>query len=186
MAIPLVGKQQHKETFRLVSNPKIKVLGLVHEPPEEIRYSNNSVTHMVEISGKAYDVTGKQIQNTGRSKVIYLCGSFTLYRNDKTFRCYEATHLAQPWHRQVKEIHPVTGLETGTMKYIELDKINICAQFDTKAPYASGNPVIWGYLYATDEVKAGDIVGDFLIREVRKQYDIFVARYEYNVVKPNA
>lgn len=186
MAISLVGKQQHKETFRLVSNPKIKVLGLVHEPPEEIRYSNNSITHMVEVSGKAYDVTGKQIQNTGRSKAIYLCGSFTLYRNDKTFRCYEVTHPDQKWTRQVKVIHPVTNQPTGTMKYTELGRINICAQFDTKAPYASDNPVQWGYLYSTDEINAGDIIGDFLVREVRKQYDIFVGRFEYNVVEPNA
>lgn len=185
MAITLVGKQQHKETFRLVSNPKIKVLGLVHEPPEEIRYSNNSITHMVEVSGKAYDVTGKQIQNTGRSKAIYLCGSFTLYRDDKTFRCYEATHLNQKWSRQEKVLHPVSKLPTGTFKYSDLGAINICAQFDTKAPYASDNPVIWGYLYSTDEIQAGDIIGDFLVREVRKQYDIFVARFEYNVVTPN-
>lgn len=56
MAIALVNKQKHKEKFRLVDNPKITVLGLVHEPPEEIRYSSNAVARMVETSGKAYDV----------------------------------------------------------------------------------------------------------------------------------
>lgn len=187
MAIPLVGKQQHKEVFRLVVNPKIKILGLVHEPPEEIRYANNSITHMIETSGKAYPILGEQIMRTGRSKAIFLCGSFTLYRNDKTYRCYEATHIEVPWTRQVKEIHPVTKLETGLSHYEHLGNINICVQFDAKAPYASDNPVLWGFLYSTDNIRAGDIIADeFLVREVRLQYGIFVARFEYKVVRPNA
>ena len=96
MAIALVKKQPHKEKFRLVAKPSVVVLGLVHEPPEEIRYSSNSVVRMVEVSGKAYDITGQQIQGCGRSKMIYLCGSFLLYRHDRTYRCYEVTHYGVP------------------------------------------------------------------------------------------
>ena len=185
MAIALVKKQPHKEKFRLVAKPSVVVLGLVHEPPEEIRYSSNSVVRMVEVSGKAYDITGQQIQGCGRSKMIYLCGSFLLYRHDRTYRCYEVTHYGVPWTRQKKKKHPVTGLETPELVYGKLGKINICVQFDTKPPFSSDNPTQFGYIYSTDELVAGDIVDDMLIRETRKQYDIFVSRFEYKVVSPN-
>lgn len=185
MAIALINKQKHKEKFRLVSNPKIVVLGLVHEPPEEIRYSSNSVIRMVEVAGNAYDILGQQIQSVGRSKIIYLCGSFMLYRNDKTYRCYEVTHQGLQWTRQKKKIHPVTKLETGEFVYEEIGKVNICIQFDTKPPFSSDNPTQFGYIYSTDELKAGDIVGEFLIRETRKQYDMYTCRFEYQVVQPN-
>lgn len=185
MAIPLINKQTHKEKFRLVSNPKILILGLVHEPPEEIRYSSSSIVRMIEVAGNAYDILGQQIMHTGRSKAIYLCGSFMLYRNDRTYRCYEVTHKALPWTRQQKKIHPVTGLETPELVYTSLGTVNVCVQFDTKPPFTSDNPTQFGYIYSTDELRAGDIVGDYLIRETRKQYDMYTSRFEYLVVKPN-
>ena len=185
MAIALVNKQKHKEKFRLVDNPKITVLGLVHEPPEEIRYSSNAVARMVETSGKAYDVKGKQIQGVGRSKVIFLCGSFMLYRNDRTYGCYEANHFAEPWSRQVKVKHPVTGLDSGESVYVELGKVNICVQFDTKPPFTSDNPTQLGYIYSTDEFIAGDIVGDYLIRETRMVNGLYTSRFEYKTVTAN-
>lgn len=184
MAIALVNKQKHKEKFRLVENPKIIVLGLVHEPPEEIRYSANT-SRMFESSGKSVDLCGKQIQGTGRSKVVYLCGSFVRYRNDRTYCCYEANELGLKWSRQVKDKHPVTGLETGTSSYSNLGNINVNIIFDTKAPYLTENPTQFGYIYSTDELIAGDIVGDFLIRETRKVNGLYYSRFEYKVVKPN-
>ena len=87
----------------------------------------------------------------------------------------------------VPEEYGGPGLDSVTvaMIYEELGKINICVQFDTKPPFTSENPTQFGYIYSTDELVAGDIVDDMLIRETRKQYDIFVSRFEYKVVSPN-
>lgn len=181
MAIALVDKTSHKEKFRIVDNSKLVVLGLVHEPPEEIRYGATPV-RMVEVSGKAPSLVCRQIQSVGFSKTIYLCGSFMLLRDDKTYRCYEATHKNQKWVRQIKEVHQVTGLATGKLKYTDLGLINITVQFDSSPPYTSDNPTQFGYIFSTDELKPSDVVGDFLIREVRKQYELWVARFEYKVI----
>lgn len=53
MAIQLINKQKFKETFRVVGNPKLRVLGLMHQPPEEIRYSNNMPIRMLEVDHDA-------------------------------------------------------------------------------------------------------------------------------------
>ena len=183
MAIPLINKQKHKETFRVVSNPALKLLALVHEPPQDIRYSNNSVVRMIEIAGTALNVQGKQIQNIGRAQAIYLMGSFMLYRDDRTYRAYEVTHKQQSWSRQEKEIHKVTGLETGKSKYLDLGKINISVLWDSKPANSDVNPTQFCTIYSTDELKAADVVGPFLIREVKKDYGLWIARAEYETVK---
>ena len=79
----------------------------------------------------------------------------------------------------------MTKLETGEFTYEDMGEVNICIQFDTKPPFTSDNPAQFGYIYSTDELKAGDIVGEFLIRETRKQYDIYTCRFEYQVVEPH-
>lgn len=181
MAITLVNKQPHKERFRLVAKPKISVLCLVHEPPEEIRYGATPL-RMVEVSGNAPNLLGQQIIHTGASKVIYLCGSFMLLRNDKTYRCYEVTHKLN-WKSQIQEIHPVTKLPSGKLVFEDKGLINVCIQFDSSPPYMTDNPTQLGYIYSTDPLRPSDVVGEFLIREVRKQYDLYVARFEYEVIK---
>ncbi|QHJ78648.1 MAG: hypothetical protein [Caudoviricetes sp.] len=179
MAIALLNKQPHKERFRIVGNERLMVLALVNEPPEDIKYSNNSVVRMIEISDKAIEVQGKQIQNTSRTKAIYLMGSFMLLREEKTYRAYEATHLNQRWSRQVSQVHPVSGLETGKLHYVELGKINLSVLWDAKASYDDVNPTMFLTIYSTDPLQAADIVGSFLIRQVKKDYGLYVARAEY-------
>ena len=185
MAIPLVNKQKFKESFRLVENPKIIVLAMFHEPPKDIRYSNASSIRMIEIAGTAVEVQGKQIQSVGRSRAIYLMGSFMRYRDDKTYRGYEATHIDQPWYRQVREVHPVSGLETGKSVYDDLGKINICVIWDSKAPYDDMNPNQFSTIFSTDKLLAADVVGPFLIREVKEDYGLYMARAEYKSVTVN-
>lgn len=181
MAIALVNKQPHKELFRLVSNPKIAILGLLHEPPEEIRYGATPL-RMIEVSGLAPNLVGKQIKHTGKSQAIYLCGSFQLLRDDVTYRCYEATHKNIPWKRQIKKIHPVTKLETGELDFVDLGLINITVQFDAQAPRGNENPTQGGYIYSTDEIQPADVIGKYYIREVRKQYELYTCRFEYEVI----
>lgn len=183
MAIPLVNKQPHKEKFRLVENKKIAILALLHEPPEDIRYSNNSVVRLIETSGKAVNVQGKQIQSVGRSKAIYIMGSFMLYRDDRTYRAYEVTHKNQNWMRQETEKHPVTGLDTGRSIYTKMGEINISVLWDSKPPYDDMNPTQFSTIYSTDELKASDVVGPFLIREVKRDYGLYIVRAEYKTVE---
>lgn len=182
MAIALVNKQKFKEKFRIIGKPNLLVLALVHEPPKDIRYSNNSVIRMIEISGSALEVKGYQIQNVGRSKALYLMGSFMKYRHDKTYRAYEATHTDLPWTRQIKEIHPVTKLATGKMIYEDKGNINISVLWDAKAPYDDQNPNQFSTIYSTDLIQAADVVGPFLIRQVKEDYGLYMARAEYKSV----
>lgn len=181
MPIPLVNKKKHKEVFRLVENPKLKLFALVNEPPEEVRYSNNSIVRMIEVSGNAIDVKGKQIVSVSRSKALYLMGSFVLYREDKTYRAYEATHFYQTWLRLVQEIHPVTGLLTGKDTYETLKDVNIAILWDAKPPNQDDNPTQFLTIFSTDQFQPADIVGDFLIRETRTDYGLYISRAEFKV-----
>lgn len=182
MAIQLVNKQKFKEKFRILGKPNLLVLALVHEPPQDIRYSNNSVIRMIEIAGNAIEVKGYQIQNVGRSKATYLMGSFMNYRHDKTYRAFEVTHTEQEWTRQIQGKHPVSGLATGKSEYINLGKINISVLWDAKAPYDDKNPNQFSTIYSTDPIQESDIVGPFLIRQVKEDYGLFMARAEYKSV----
>lgn len=182
MPIALLNKNPHKERFRIVGNEKLIVLALVNEPPEDIKYSSNNVVRMIEISNTAIEVQGKQIQNTSATKAIYLMGSFMLRREDKTYRAYEATHMAQVWKRQIKEIHPVTKLETGNFKYESLGAINLSVLWDAKASYDDSNPTMFATIYSTDPISPADIVGSFLIRQVKQDYGLYIARAEYKIV----
>lgn len=182
MAIELVNKQKFKEKFRILGKPNLLVLALVHEPPQDIRYSNNSVIRMIEISGNAIEVVGQQIQNVGQAKATYLMGSFMRYRHDKTYRAYEATHMDLQWTRQVQGKHPVTGLATGKSEYVNKGKINISVLWDSKAPYDDQNPNQFSTIYSSDPIQEADIVGPFLIRQVKEDYGLYVARAEYKSV----
>lgn len=185
MAIQLINKQKFKETFRVVGNPKLRVLGLMHQPPEEIRYSNNMPIRMLEVAHDAFDVQGKQIVHTGKSKAVYLVGSFVSLRNDKTYRCYEATHLNQSWTRQVQEIHPVTKMSKGTFQYVELGPISVAVLHSSYPMKLDENPTQVASVISTHQLQTGDIVGDFLIREVRVEYGLYFANAHYKTVTPN-
>lgn len=182
MAIPLVNKQRFKETFRILGKPNLRILALVHEPPDDIRYSNNSVIRMIETAGNTLEVKGLQIQNVGRSKATYIMGSFLNYRDDRTYRAYEATHMGLEWKRQVKEKHPVTGLDTGKSVYVTLGTINISVLWDAKAPNDDKNPTQFSTIYSSDPIMEADIVGPFLIRQVKEDYGLTMARAEYRSV----
>lgn len=185
MAIQLINKTRFKERFRLVDNPKIVVLALLHEPPEEIRYANNLVIRMLEISHTAVSVEGKQIQDTGRSGAIFLVGSFLRLRDSKTYRAYEASHLGQDWSRQGEKVHPVTGLKTSTDKYSLIKKINITVLHSSSLMRQDMNPTQGATIISTDELLPADIVGEFLIRETHKEYGLYFCQAEYKTVEPN-
>lgn len=182
MAIPLVNKQRFKEKFRILGQPNLLLLALVHEPPDDIRYSNNSVVRMIETAGNAIEVKGKQIQNVGREKATYIMGSFLKYRHDRTYRAFEVTHSDLPWSRQVKEVHKVTGLETGKSVYESFGNINISVLWDAKAPYDDKNPNQFSTIYSSDPIQEADIVGPFLIRQVKEDYGLYMARAEYKSI----
>lgn len=185
MATEIVNKQRFKEKFRVLDNPRKVVLGLMHEPPEEIRYSNNAVVRMLEVAHDAFNLEGKQIIHTGRSHAIYLMGSFVSLRNDKTYRCYEATHKNQLWSRQKQKIHAVTKLPTSEFVYEELGNINVAVLHNSNAIRVDDNPTQTAMLISTDLIMSADIVGNFLIREVRLEYGLYFAQAEYKTVKPN-
>lgn len=182
MATQLINKQRFKERFRLKDNPRMVVLGLMHEPPEEIRYSNNMVIRMLEVAADAFDLKCKQIIHTGRSKAIYLVGSFVSLRDGKTYRCYEASHIAQPWTRQKQKIHPVTKMPMGEFTYEDLGLINIAVLHAANPIRLDENPTQSATLISTNPIMPADVIGDFLIREVRIEYDLYFARAEYKTV----
>ncbi|WGH24523.1 hypothetical protein EAb13_CDS0105 [Acinetobacter phage EAb13] len=185
MAISLTNKNPHKEKFRLVDNQKIAFLGLLAEPPEDIRYSNNNVVRLLEVSVKTIAIQGKQIKSTGLAGACYLVGSFSARRDSLTYRAFEVTHYDQQWTRQVRKKHPVTGLDTTEMYYQVIDNINISMMFDLSPVRYDDNPTQYATIRTTAEVQAGDIVGDFLIRDVKLEYGLYCARAEYKTVKPN-
>lgn len=185
MSIPLVNKQKFKETFRVVDNPKLRILGLMHEPPEEIRYSNNMIIRMLEVSHNAINLVGKQIIHTGRSHAIYLIGSFVNLRNDRTYRCYEATHINQPWSRQSVQLHPVTKLPIGAAQYMTFGVVNVAVLHSAYPIKTDENPTQVATLISTDPIQPADIIGDFLIREVRMEYGLYFANAHYKTVSPN-
>jgi len=185
MAISLTNKNPHKEKFRLFDNQKVAFLGLLAEPPEDIRYSNNNVVRLLEVSSKIPDIQGQQIKSTGLTGACYLIGSFSARRESLTYRAFEVTHYKQQWTRQVRKKHPVTGLDTTEMYYQVLDNINISLMFDMSPVRYDDNPTQYATIRAAAELKAGDIVGDFLIRDVKVEYGLYCARAEYQTVEPN-
>lgn len=185
MPIQLLNKTKFKEKFRLVDNPKIVVQGVVNEPPEEIRYSNNAVVRMLEVGHCAIDLQGKQIRHTGKVGACYLIGEFLARRESSSYRAFEVTHYNQLWTRQLVKNHPVTNLPTSEFTYQKQGDINVCVLYDNNPVRYDQNPTQYATLRSSDEIKAGDIVGDFLIRDVRVEYGLYCARAEYQTVKPN-
>ena len=61
MPINLTDKSRFKEKFRLVANPQIAIMGVVNEPPEEIRFSNNSVVRMLEVEKNKFVYREKKL-----------------------------------------------------------------------------------------------------------------------------
>ena len=76
-------------------------------------------------------------------------------------------------------------METGKSIYENLGKINICVIWDSKAPYDDMNPNQFSTIFSTDKLLAADVVGPFLIREVKEDYGLFMARAEYKSVTVN-
>lgn len=185
MTINLTNKSKFNEKFRLVDNPNIVVMGVVNEPPEEIRYSNNSVVRMIEVSKRAVPIQGKQLKHTGLVGACYLIGSFLARRESLSYRAFEVTHYCQPWTRQIQKINPVTNLPSTEGKYQLLKHINICVLYDNNPVRYDENPTQYATIRSCDELKSGDIVGDFLIRDVRVEYGLYCARAEYQTVVPN-
>lgn len=185
MPINLTDKSKFKEKFRLVANPQIAIMGVVNEPPEEIRFSNNSVVRMLEVGKNAIDLQGKQIKHTGLTGACYLVGSFLARRESISYRAFEVTHYKQLWARQVSSINPVTRLATSELVYQKLGDINICITYDNQPMRYDSNPTQYATIRSCDKLESGDTVGDFLIRDVRVEYGLYCARAEYQVVTPN-
>ncbi len=185
MAIELTNKHKFKEKFRLVSNPQIAVFGVVNEPPEEIRYSNNSVVRMFEVGVNAVDLQGKQIKHTGKVGACYLIGSFLARRESYSYRAFEVTHYNQMWTRQEQKKHPTSGMAMSGMEYTKLDDINVSVTYDNVPMRYDDNPTQYATMRSVDCLKAGDIIGDFLVRDVRMEYGLYCARVEYQTVQPH-
>lgn len=185
MPIPLINKFKFKEKFRLVSNPQIAVMGVVNEPPEEIRFSNNSVVRMLEVSSRAIDLQGKQIKHTGLTGTCYLIGSFLGRRESISYRAFEVTHYKQLWARQKQKVNPVTNLAMPEMAYQKIDDINVCIVYDNQPMRYDENPTQYATLRSVDPIQSGDTIGDFLVRDVRVEYGLYCARVEYKTVQPN-
>lgn len=185
MSINLVNKSLFKENFRLAENPRIIIRGVLNEPPQEVRYSNNSVVRMLEVGHNALNIEGKEVQQVGKSGAIFLIGSFLSYRDSKSYRAFEVTHFKQQWARQAQKTHPVTGLPVSALGYHRLKDINICVLYDSNPVRYDDNPTQYVTIRSVENLKPADIVGDFLIREVKIEYGLYCARAEYNTVKPN-
>lgn len=185
MPIQLTNKTKFKEKFRLVDNSKIVIMGVVNEPPEEIRYSNNSVVRMLEVGSNAIPLQGKQIKHTGLTGTCYLIGSFLGRRESFSYRAFEVTHYDQLWTRQLQKTHPVTRLPMSELEYQKMGCINVSITYDNRPMQYDNNPTQYATIQSENELKSGDIVGDFLIRDVRLEYGLYYARAEYQTVEPN-
>lgn len=185
MAIELVNKRKFNEIFRLVDNPQVAVFAVVNEPPDEIRYGNNPVIRMLEVSSSTIPLSGKQLRHTGKVGACYLLGSFLARRESFSYRAFEVTHYKQLWTRQIQEINPVTRLPSTVAKYQKIGDINISVMYDNNPMRYDNNPTQYATIRSSDCLNSGDIVGDFLIRDVKIEYGLYCARAEYQTVEPN-
>lgn len=177
MAMPERNRGRYNKLFRLKRKPQISFMGFIGKAPTQVRYDNNP-PQMLEVGFGVQDLKGLLIEETGVRKTLYLVGSFLDLFSRINYRVYEVTSYVT-LVRELKKIHPVTKNEVSLGFYRE----NIWIQeepIETRVETGL-NPTQKFNIRSDVELKERDQVGNYLVRNVYLENNLWLAQCEFNV-----
>lgn len=178
MTLPQRDRSRFNSKFRLKRKPTVSFLGFIGEPPTQVR-GETTPALVLETGVRSAKILGKLIESTVGKKTLYLVGNFLDYSERNTYRIYEVTSYVM-LQRDIVGVHPVTKQKVNKGIYTQM--VWVCEEpIQNKIEY-SENPVQKFNLRLDIPVKERDIIGNYLVRNVYKENDLWVAQCEYNVV----
>lgn len=175
-------KKRFNQEFTIQGFPLVRFFGFLHNPPQDIRYNNPAPARILETGLHIPELAGKQVISIGATKARYIVGNFQKNFETLLHQCFEVNYHASII-RGIPQLHPVTQLPTGK----DLSEVTpdcwFYTTFDFKNLVYDQNPTKSGTIRSSIELRTGDIIGDFLVRNVWLDQGIWNAQVDYHATK---